>query len=44
MFSGFLFADSREIAQELITQLYELSKKTLPKLDVIESIHFSNVR
>ena len=29
MFSGFLFADSREIAQELITQLYELSKVTL---------------
>ena len=43
MFSGFLFADSREIAQELITQLYELSKVTLPKLDVIESIHFTNV-
>ena len=43
MFSGFLFADSREIAQELITQLYELSKVTLPKLDIIESIHFTNV-
>ena len=43
MFSGFLFADSREIAQELITQLYELSKVTLPKLDVVESIHFTNV-
>ena len=43
MFSGFLFADSREIAQELITQLYELSKVTLPKLDTIESIHFTNV-
>ena len=43
MFSGFLFADSREIAQELVTQLYELSKVTLPKLDVIESIHFTNV-
>ena len=43
MFSGFLFADSREIAQELITQLYELSKITLPKLDVVESIHFTNV-
>ena len=43
MFSGFLFADSREIAQELITQLYELSKVTLPKLDVIESLHFTNV-
>ena len=37
MFSGFLFADSREIAQELITQLYELSKVTLPKLDVVEA-------
>ena len=43
MFSGFLFADSREIAQELITQLYELSKVTLPKLDVVESLHFTNV-
>lgn len=43
MFSGFLFADSREIAQELITQLYELSKVTLPKLDIVESIHFTNV-
>ena len=35
--------DSREIAQELITQLYELSKVTLPKLDVVESLHFTNV-
>ena len=26
MFSGFLFADSREIAQELINQLYDLAK------------------
>ena len=43
MFSGFLFADSREIAQELVTQLYELSKVTLPKLDTIESLHFTNV-
>ena len=43
MFSGFLFADSREIAQELVTQLYELSKVTLPKLDVVESLHFTNV-
>ena len=43
MFSGFLFADSREIAQELITQLYEKAKKTVPELDVIESLHFTNV-
>ena len=43
MFSGFLFADSREIAQELITQLYEKAKETLPNLDIIESLHFTNV-
>ena len=43
MFSGFLFADSREIAQELITQLYEKAKKTVPELDVIECLHFTNV-
>ena len=43
MFSGFLFADSREVAQELITQLYEKAKKTVPELDVIESLHFTNV-
>ena len=43
MFSGFLFADSREIGQELITQLYKKSVDTLPKLDVVESLHFSNL-
>ena len=43
MFSGFLFADSREIAQELITQLYEKAIETVPKLDIIESLHFTNV-
>ena len=44
MFSGFLFADSREIAQELSTQLYELGKRTLnDKLDIAESLHFTNV-
>ena len=43
MFSGFLFADSREIAQELITQLYKLAIVTLPKLDIMESVHFSNL-
>jgi len=43
MFSGFLFADSKEIAQELSTQLYELAKITLPKLDTVESLHFTNV-
>ena len=34
MFSGFLFADSVEIAKELSTQLYEKAKITLPKLDL----------
>ena len=43
MFSGFLFADSREIGQELITQLYKQSVETVPKLDVVESLHFSNL-
>jgi len=44
MFSGFLFADSREIAQELHTQLYEAGIKTLNgKLEIAESLHFSNV-
>ena len=43
MFSGFLFADSKEIAQELSTQLYERAKMTLPKLDTVESLHFTNV-
>jgi len=44
MFSGFLFADSREIAQELINKLYKLAKLTLKgKLDIIESLHFTNV-
>jgi len=43
MFSGFLFTDSKEIAQELSTQLYELAKITLPKLDTVESLHFTNV-
>ena len=43
MFSGFLFADSKEIGQELITQLYKKSVDTLPKLDVVESLHFSNL-
>ena len=43
MFSGFLFADSREIAQELITQLYKLAIVTVPKLDIMESVHFSNL-
>ena len=43
MFSGFLFADSVEIAKELSTQLYEQAKITLPKLDIVESLHFTNV-
>ena len=44
MFSGFLFADSVEIAKELSTQLYELAKLTLKgELDIIESLHFTNV-
>ena len=43
MFSGFLFADSREIAQELIHELYKLAIVTVPKLDTMESIHFSNL-
>jgi hypothetical protein len=44
MFSGFLFADSVEIAKELSTQLYELAKITLnDKLDIVESVHFSNI-
>ena len=43
MFSGFLFADSVEIAKELSTQLYEKAKITLPKLDIVESLHFTNV-
>ena len=43
MFSGFLFADSVEIAKELSTQLYEQAKITLPKLDTVESLHFTNV-
>ena len=44
MFSGFLFADSREIAQELHTQLYEAGIKTLNgKLEIAESLHFTNV-
>jgi len=43
MFSVFLFTDSKEIAQELSTQLYELAKITLPKLDTVESLHFTNV-
>ena len=43
MFSGFLFADSVEIAKELSTQLYEQAKITLPKLDLVESLHFTNV-
>ena len=43
MFSGFLFADSREIAQELITGLYKLAIETVPKLNIVESLHFSNL-
>ena len=43
MFSGFLFADSREIAQELINQLYDLAKITLPKLSILETLHFTNI-
>jgi len=44
MFSGFLFADSVEIAKELSTQLYELAMVTLKgELDIIESLHFTNV-
>ena len=43
MFSGFLFSDSREIAQELITQLYKLAIETVPKLDIVETLHFSNL-
>ena len=43
MFSGFLHANSREIAQELITQLYDLAKITVPELNLIESLHFTNV-
>ena len=44
MFSGFLFADSVEIAKELNTQLYELAMITLKgELDIIESLHFTNV-
>ena len=43
MFSGFLFADSREIGQELITELYKKAVDTVPKLDVVESLHFSNL-
>jgi len=43
MFSGFLFANSIEIAQELITQLYDLAKITVPELNLIESLHFTNV-
>ena len=35
MFSGFLFADSVEIAKELSTQLYEQAKISLPKLDIV---------
>jgi hypothetical protein len=43
MFSGFLFADSVEIAKELGTQLYEQAKITHPKLDIVESLHITNV-
>ena len=44
MFSGFLHANSREIAQELITQLYEAGVKTLDgKLTILECLHFTNV-
>ena len=44
MFSGFLFADSVEIAKELSTQLYEKAKVTLnDKLNLVESLHFTNV-
>lgn len=43
MFSGFLFADSIEIAKELSTQLYEQAKVSLPKLDIVESLHLTNV-
>ena len=44
MFSGFLHADSREIAQELNTQLYQAGIKTLDgKLDILECLHFTNV-
>ena len=43
MFSGFLFADSVEIAKEMSSQLYEQAKITLPKLDTVESLHFTNV-
>ena len=43
MFSGFLFSDSREIGQELITQLYELAKVTVPRLTIAECLHFSNL-
>jgi hypothetical protein len=43
MFSGFLFADSVEIAKELGTQLYEQAKITHPKLETVESLHITNV-
>ena len=43
MFSGFLFADSIEIAKELSTQLYEQAKVSLPRLDIVESLHLTNV-
>ena len=41
MFSGFLHADTEEYAKEIVNRLYEQAKRTLPRLNLCESVHIT---